>query len=187
MKRLRNSLGRIDGTPAYPDAEAYIGGEMAKEKIDKTNALRMLDQEDIRYELNRYEAPDGFLDGVSVARAIGKEPDEVYKTLVLQGASKQYYVCVIPVADELDLKKAARHFAEKGVDMIPAKDITPVTGYIKGGCSPVGMKKMFRTALAEDAILLERITVSAGRVGLQMTLAVNDLVRVTRADFVDVT
>ncbi|MHB8962999.1 MAG: Cys-tRNA(Pro) deacylase [Saccharofermentanales bacterium] len=160
---------------------------MAKDRIEKTNALRILDQNNIHYELDTYEAPDGFLDGLSVARAVGKDPDEVFKTLVLQGASKQYYVCIIPVACELDLKKAARHFDEKRLDMIPVKDITLITGYIKGGCSPVGMKKLFRTAIAEEAILLENFTVSAGKVGLQMTLAVNDLAAITKAQFADVT
>jgi len=160
---------------------------MAKDKIDKTNALRILDQGNIHYELDSYEAPDGFLDGLSVAQAVGKNPDEVFKTLILQGASKQYYVCIIPVACELDLKKAARHFEEKRLDMIPVKDITPITGYIKGGCSPVGMKKLFRTAIAEEAILLENFTVSAGKVGLQMTLAVNDLAVITKAQFADMT
>jgi Cys-tRNA(Pro)/Cys-tRNA(Cys) deacylase len=90
--------------------------------------------------------------------------------------SKEFYVCVIPVAHELDLKKAAKHFGEKKLDMIPAKDITKVTGYIKGGCSPVGMKKQFRTAIDESALNLERIVVSAGKVGLQMELPVQSLV-----------
>ena len=160
---------------------------MSKEKIEKTNALRILDVSKINYEVHAYEAPDGFLDGVSVARAVGLDPSVVYKTLVLQGASREYLVCVIPVALELDLKKAAKHFSEKRVEMIPVKDITPVTGYIKGGCSPVGMKKLFRTAIAAQAESLERITVSAGKVGLQMTLPVTDLVRIARASFADLT
>lgn len=160
---------------------------MSKEKIDKTNALRILDTRGIHYEVQSYEAPDGFLDGVSVARAVGKDPAGVFKTLVLQGASKQYYVCVIPVACELDLKKAAKHFNEKRLEMIPAKDITPVTGYIKGGCSPIGMKKTFRTAIGNQAESLEQITVSAGKVGLQMTLAVSGLLDAAKADLADLT
>jgi Cys-tRNA(Pro)/Cys-tRNA(Cys) deacylase len=160
---------------------------MSKEKIVKTNALRILDSGDITYDAKAYDAPEGFLDGVSVAKAVGLDPSVVYKTLVLQGASKEYLVCVIPVALELDLKKTARHFGEKRVDMIPVKDITPVTGYIKGGCSPVGMKKLFRTAIAKQAEALADITVSAGKVGLQMTLRVSDLVQITKAGFAELT
>lgn len=160
---------------------------MAKRKIHKTNALRILDSHEIKYEVQTYDAPDGFLDGVSVAKQVGKDPDEVFKTLVLQGTSKEYYVCIIPVACELDLKKVASHFGEKKVEMIPAKDITKVTGYIKGGCSPVGMKKLFKTAIGNQVEHLEKITVSAGRVGLQMTLSVGDLMGLVNATFGDLT
>ncbi len=152
---------------------------------NKTNAVRLLDLKKVEYILYEYEAPDGFMDGVSVARATGVEPDRVYKTLVTQGASREYYVCVIPVAHELDLKKAAKHFGEKKLEMIPARDITKLTGYIKGGCSPVGMKKPFRTAIDESARSYERIVVSAGRVGLQMDLPVASLVEATSAQLVD--
>lgn len=158
---------------------------MTKEKIVKTNALRILDASRISYEVRTYEAPDGFLDGVSVALQVGMDPDEVFKTLVLQGASREYYVCVIPVAHELDLKKTAKHFGEKKVDMIPAREITPITGYIKGGCSPVGMKKLFKTAIAQQGEQRELITVSAGKVGLQMTLHTKALAEITRAQFAD--
>lgn len=160
---------------------------MSKEKIIKTNALRILDAAKITYEARTYDAPEGFLDGVSVARQVGLDPSVVFKTLVLQSTGKEYLVCVIPVASELDLKKTAKQFGEKRTEMIPAKDITPVTGYIKGGCSPVGMKKLFRTAIAEQAIALDFITVSAGKVGLQMTLRTEDLARITKAVFADLT
>lgn len=153
----------------------------------KTNAVRLLDAKKIKYSIYEYEAPDGFLDGVSVAKATGIEPGRVFKTLVLQGASKEHYVCVIPVACELDLKKAAKHFGEKKMDMILAKDITKVTGYIKGGCSPVGMKKQFKTALDENASQFENIVVSAGKVGLQMDLPVNDLMKSIGASLTDLT
>lgn len=151
----------------------------------KTNAVRLLDLKKVDYKLYEYDAPDGFLDGVSVAIATGFDPDMVYKTLVVQGVSKEYYVCVIPVAHELDLKKAAKHFGEKKIDMIPARDITKVTGYIKGGCSPVGMKKQFHTAVDESALNLERIVVSAGKVGLQMELPVQSLIDAVDAKLVD--
>lgn len=109
---------------------------MAKNKIPKTNALRLLDHHGIRYEARTYEAPDGFLDGVSVAKQVGMDPGEVFKTLVLKGTTGEYYVCVIPVDCELDLKKAARHFGEKKVEMIPARQITPVTGYARAAVRP---------------------------------------------------
>jgi Cys-tRNA(Pro)/Cys-tRNA(Cys) deacylase len=153
--------------------------------VQKTNALRMLDKMKIPYRTYLYDAPDGFLDGVSVAEAIGLNPNTVFKTLVLQGMSRLYYVCLIPVAMELDLKKAAKHFGEKKLDMIPAKEITAVTGYIKGGCSPVGMKKPFPTAVDQSAAKHDKIVVSAGRVGLQMELSVDGLLGAVSAGLVD--
>lgn len=151
----------------------------------KTNAVRLLDLKKIDYNLYEYDAPDGFLDGVSVAKATGIEPERVFKTLVTQGASREFYVCVIPVALELDLKKAAKHFGEKKLEMIPAKDITKITGYIKGGCSPVGMKKLFKTAIDEKALAFARIVVSAGKVGLQMELPVQSLIEAVSAQTAD--
>ena len=160
---------------------------MAKNKVPKTNALRLLDYHGIKYEVRTYEAPDGFLDGLSVAKQVGMGPGEVYKTLVLQGTTGEYYVCVIPVECELDLKKAARHFGQKKVEMIPAREINTVTGYFKGGCSPIGMKKLFKTAIASQAEHREQITVSAGRVGLQVTLPTRALQEMVKAEFVDLT
>lgn len=151
----------------------------------KTNAVRLLDLKKVDYILHEYDAPDGFLDGVSVAKVTGINPERVFKTLVTQGASKEFYVCVIPVADELDLKKAAKHFGEKKLEMIPARDITKVTGYIKGGCSPIGMKKQFKTAIDENARSFERIVVSAGKVGLQMDLPLSSLVEAASAEITD--
>ena len=148
---------------------------MAKEKAPKTNALRQLDAKKIPHQTYTYEAPDGFLDGVSVAKAVGLDPARVFKTLVTQGASKEYHVCVIPVACELDLKKAAKHFGEKSVAMIPAKEITNVTGYIKGGCSPIGMKKQFPTFIDESAINFSTIAFSAGKIGMQVEVSPQDL------------
>lgn len=154
-------------------------------KAAKTNALRILDAKKIPHQVQSYEAPDGFLDGVSVAKATGMDVDRVFKTLVTQGASKEYYVCVIPVACELNLKKAAKHFGEKKIEMIHARDITPVTGYIKGGCSPVGMKKQFATAIDQRAEDFSNIVVSAGKVGLQMDVPVADLCALTGAQLAD--
>ncbi len=158
---------------------------MSKHKTIKTNALRMLDSHRIEYQVKTYEAPNGFLDGVAVAHQVGMDPAEVYKTLVVQGVNGEYYVCVIPVECQLDLKKAAKHFGEKKIDMIPARDITSITGYVKGGCSPVGMKKTFKTAVAQQAVYLDQITVSAGKVGLQVTMATQSLLDVTQASLAD--
>lgn len=151
----------------------------------KTNAVRLLDLKKVDYTLYEYDAPEGFLDGVSVAMATGFDPDQVFKTLVTRGASREYYVCIIPVARELDLKKAAKHFGEKKLEMIPAKDITGVTGYFKGGCSPVGMKKPFKTAIDESAGNFQRIVVSAGKVGLQMELPLESLLEAVSAGLAD--
>ena len=151
----------------------------------KTNAVRLLDTKGIGYELHSYEAKDGFLDGISVANAIEIDVSRVFKTLVVRGASGLHSVCVIPVVMELDLKKAASHLGEKRIDLIPAKEITAVTGYIKGGCSPLGMKKVFRTVIDQSATDHSRIVVSAGKVGLQMELAPADLYALLPADWAD--
>lgn len=156
-----------------------------KQKIQKTNAIRMVESAKIPFEVYTYDAPDGFLDGVSVAKETGMDVNKVFKTLVLVGHSKENYVCVIPVAEELDLKKAAKAFGEKNIEMIHAKDITKTTGYIKGGCSPVGMKKQFATAIHESAKDLDSFCVSAGKVGMQMELSPAALAELIDAEFVD--
>ena len=153
----------------------------------KTNAVRIVEAEGANYQLHEYEAPEGFLDGVSVAQSLGQDPAQVFKTLVTVGASRQNYVCVIPVAKELDLKKAAKHFGEKKIEMLPSKLITQTTGYIKGGCSPVGMKKPFPTAVDQAAAEIDTIMVSGGKVGLQMQLPVEELLRITGAELADLT
>ncbi len=160
---------------------------MARSSKHKTNAIRIIGAKKIPYQIYEYDAPDGFLDGVSVAKATGLDVEKVFKTLVLQGASREYYVCVIPVAKELDLKKAAKHFGEKKIEMIPARDITKVTGYIKGGCSPVGMKKRFKTAIDDSAQDLETLVVSAGKVGLQMEVPVGSLLDAVGAEMAQLT
>lgn len=163
-----------------------MGKKDKKEKGNKTNAARMLDREKIEYQLMEYEAPDGFLDGVSVAEQTGMPVEKVFKTLVTVGHSGQHYVCDIPVAKELDMKKAAKHFGEKKMEMIHARDITDITGYIKGGCSPIGMKKSFPTVFDASADDLEEIVVSGGKVGLQIRLKTKDLLRVVNADTADI-
>ncbi|EOQ29041.1 TPA: Cys-tRNA(Pro) deacylase [Bacillus cereus] len=156
-------------------------------KKDKTNAMRILDKEKIEYSMMSYDSNDGKIDGVSVAEKIGREVREVYKTLIAQGNSKNYYVFIIPVDEELNLKAAAKAVSEKKIEMIPVKDITKVSGYIRGGCSPVGMKKLFSTCIDESAQNLEMIIVSGGRIGIQIELKVDDLAKVTRAQFGEIT
>lgn len=155
--------------------------------IHKTNAIRILESNRISYQTYEYEAPAGFLDGVTVAKAIGLPEETVFKTLVTVGLSKGIHVFVIPVASELDLKKGAKAVKEKSIEMLPAKDITPVTGYIKGGCSPVGMKKAYPTVLDESCLTLDRMVVSAGKVGVQMELAPADLIALTRGETASLT
>lgn len=144
---------------------------MAKGQEPKTNALRMLDAAKIAYTTHTYDHGDGKIDGVSVAGKLGQNPAQVYKTLVTKGAGGGYYVFVIPVEKELDLKKAAKAVGEKSVEMIPVAEINRVTGYVRGGCSPVGMKKAFPTVFDGAVETLETVVVSGGKIGLQMELS----------------
>lgn len=141
----------------------------------KTNAMRILDQKKITYKVNEYDVSDGRIDGISVAEKTSADPEKVFKTLVTQGASKNYYVFVIPVLEELDLKAAAKVSGEKKVEMIPMKDLLKITGYIKGGCSPIGMKKSFKTFLHNSSKDQDSIMVSGGKQGLQIELSPRDL------------
>jgi Cys-tRNA(Pro)/Cys-tRNA(Cys) deacylase len=152
----------------------------------KTNAIRILDSKKITYEVLTYDNQDGKIDGVSVAAKIGREAREVYKTLVALGASKSIYVYVIPVEAELDLKKAAKAAGEKNVEMIPVKDILKWTGYIRGGCSPIGMKKEYKTFIDDSCLVLEQMVVSAGKIGVQVVINPNMLVDLTKAETLDV-
>ncbi|MDN5709024.1 MAG: Cys-tRNA(Pro) deacylase [Planococcus sp. (in: firmicutes)] len=159
---------------------------MAK-KAEKTNAARILDREKIDYEPLQYSTDDGKIDGVSVAAKIGAPVETVYKTLVAVGASKDHYVFLVPVADELDLKRAAKACGEKKIEMVPVKEILPLTGYVRGGCSPFGMKKPFKTFIAKQANELNDIIVSAGKVGAQLKLAPEDLLKATQGEFAELT
>ena len=153
----------------------------------KTNAMRMLKKAKITYQFHEYDHEDGAIDGVSVAEKLQQNPDQVFKTLVTQGASRQFYVFVIPVAKELDLKKAAKTVKEKNIAMLPVADLLKTTGYIRGGCSPIGMKKQFVTVVDESAQKQDTIMVSAGRIGAQVQLSPMDLAAVTGAVFAAVT
>lgn len=151
----------------------------------KTNAMRILDAAKIQYEMMSYEVKDGKIDGISVANKIGKDPVTVYKTLVAHGTSKAIYVFVIPVAEELNLKKAAAAAGEKKIEMVAVKDIQKLTGYIRGGCSPVGMSKKYPTFIQSEAETLETIVVSGGKIGTQIEIQPALLADVTAAKFVD--
>ncbi|WP_188068201.1 Cys-tRNA(Pro) deacylase [Brevibacillus brevis] len=155
-------------------------------KQGKTNAMRILDKEKIAYTMLTYATDDGKIDGIAVAQKIGREESVVYKTLISQGTSKSYYVFVIPVEAELDLKKAAKAVGEKKIEMIPVKEITKVSGYIRGGCSPVGMKKLFPTVIDQRAQSLETIIVSGGNIGVQIEMAVEGLLEATKGSLADV-
>ena len=159
---------------------------MAKNKEIKTNAMRILDRMKIPYSHYTY-ACDEFVDGISVADMLSLPHEKVYKTLVAQGASKEYYVFVIPIEAELDLKKAARAVGEKSVSMIHVKEINAVTGYVRGGCTAVGMKKQYRTIIDQSAQELPSMIVSGGRIGSQIELEPEDLRRAAEASFEDVT
>ena len=150
---------------------------MAK-KEDKTNVMRVLDGRKIAYDKHSYE-PDATMSGEEIAHILGEDAEKVFKTLVTQGKSGAYYVFVVPVNEELNLKKAAAASGEKAVSMIKQKELLPLTGYVHGGCSPIGMKKQFPTFLHETATAYDTICVSAGRVGCQIELATSDLISVT--------
>ena len=146
--------------------------------------MRILDQHHFNYAFYTYDIADGFIDGVSVAHKTGKSLEIVYKTLVAQSSNKSIYVFVIPVAHELDLKQAAKPASEKKIEMISVKDIQKLTGYIRGGCSPIGMKKHYPTFIEEKAQQLDKIIVSGGKKGLQIELDLADLCKTTNAELV---
>ena len=159
---------------------------MAKKKEEKTNVMRVLEQQGIPYTPPTYP-PDGPIDGVSVASYLGQDVERVFKTLVTKGAGGSYYVFDVPVAENLDLKKAAKAVGEKSVAMIHQRELLPLTGYVHGGCSPVGMKKQFPTVFHETAALFDTICVSAGKVGAQVELAPQALLDLLGASTADVT
>lgn len=160
---------------------------MAKQKEEKTNVMRILEQHGISYTPHAYDHDDGAVDGVTVARILGQEPERVFKTLVVRGVSGGLYVFDIPVAEALDLKKAAKAVGEKSVAMLPQKELLPLTGYVHGGCSPIGMKKQYLTVIDETAQLFDTICVSAGKIGAQAELSPMALAELIGGTFADVT
>ena len=159
---------------------------MSKHKEEKTNVMRTLEQKKIAYTPHEYPA-DGPVDGVSVAAYLNQDPEQVFKTLGTKGAGGGYYVFDIPVAENLDLKKAAKAVGEKSIAMLPQKELLPLTGYVHGGYSPVGMKKQFPTVFHETAELFDTICVSAGKIGAQVEVAPADLIALLGAQTADVT
>lgn len=151
----------------------------------KTNAMRILDRNKIPYDVINYEC-DEFIDGLHTAEKTGAPVEQSFKTLVMQGKSRQYYVFVIPIADEVDLKAAARAVGEKSVEMLHVKDITAVTGYVRGGCSPLGMKKQFTTIVHKSAACYDNIYISGGRIGTTIIVNPDALLRVVRGTYADV-
>ena len=153
-------------------------------KVEKTNAMRQLDRKKLNYSVHTYEG--GALSGVEVADRLGQPVEQVFKTLVTQGKSGGYYVFMVPVARELDLKKAAAAVGEKAISMLPQRELLPLTGYVHGGCSPIGMKKQFPTVIHASAEQLDRIWFSGGRIGLQIEAQVTTLQDLVPLKFYDI-
>ena len=161
---------------------------MAKNKEEKTNVMRVLEQKKIAYTAHSYPHEEGVaVDGVTVAKSMGFDPAQVFKTLVVRGASGQYYVFDVPVAESLDLKKAAKAVGEKSIEMVHVSEINALTGYIRGGCSPVGMRKHYTTTYDASALAQDTMIVSAGKIGFQVELEPQALIRITQGKTADVT
>ena len=155
--------------------------------MQKTNALRLLDQSKINYQAFEYDISDSKIDALSVARKIGRSPDEIFKTLVTVSSSKEHFVFVIPASLELDLKAAAIAAKQKRIEMLPSKELLGLTGYVHGGCSPVGMKKTFPVFIDETAVLFDAIFISGGKIGLNIAVSPDDLSRFLNAPFAALT
>lgn len=186
---LQSSIDKVGALSAFDDKEMNWNmkdkNKNAKTE-EKTNVMRILDSKKIKYNHYCY-VETGETNGEKVAAILGQDPAYVYKTLVTVAKSGANYVFVIPVKEELDLKKAAKAVGEKSIDMLKAKELLPLTGYIHGGCLPIGMKKFFRTTIDASAENLDKMYVSAGKVGYQIEIAPADLEKVIRLEYVDVT
>ncbi len=159
---------------------------MGKSKV-KTNVMRILDKENIFYNSYTYDHQDGVIDGLSVAEKLGQCPEQVFKTLVTKGVSKEFYVFVIPVNKELDLKAAARAVDEKSVEMIHVDEINKTTGYIRGGCSPIGQKKQYKTVIDSSCKNFDTMIFSGGKIGYQVEMRPEDLIRIIEAKVAHIT
>lgn len=156
-------------------------------KQKKTNAMRMLDRQKIKYNVNTYEISDEHMDGTEVAHKVGIEDKYVYKTLVLENSHHQHFVFIIPVSDTLDMKAAANAVNEKKLHLMPLDELKNVTGYIRGGCSPIGMKKQFQTVVDQQATCIDSLYISGGERGVQIEMTVDDLIKITKAKMLNVT
>lgn len=157
----------------------------SKDKSEqKTNVMRILDQAKISYNHYCYADTDA-ISGLEITEVLNQNPDRVFKTLVTVGKSKEHYVFVVPVSSELDLKKAAKSVGDKSVEMVKSKELLPLTGYIHGGCSPIGMKKFFKTVIDESALNFDSILFSAGKIGYQVEIAPNNLKKIIKFDYAD--
>ena len=156
-----------------------------KAKDEKTNVMRVLDSKKIKYQHYYYGDTDA-ISGTDVAKALGQNPECVFKTLVTEGKTKNHYVFIVPVEKELDLKKAAKAVGEKSIQMIKSKELLPLTGYIHGGCSPIGMKKLFKTTIDSSVENVEKFCVSGGKIGMQLKLAPENLKKAANAEFADI-
>ncbi len=154
---------------------------MGKKEL-KTNAMRILEKHKIPYEYTTYEC-DEFVDGIQTASILGLPKEQMYKTLVTIGKSKSYFVFLIPIAEELDMKKAAKSVGEKSLEMLPLKNLTAVTGYVRGGCTAIGMKKQFKTVIDDTASDLDKIYISGGKIGMQLTLDPKSLAAISQGTF----
>ena len=158
---------------------------MKNKKAEKTNVMRIIEQHKLPYESHDYSST-GAISGMEVVEALGQEPGRMFKTLVTQGASRSYYVFMVPVNGELDLKKAAKAVGEKSIAMIKSKELLPLTGYIHGGCSPIGMKKQFRTTIHQTADNYDTIMFSGGKIGCQIEMSLYDLRKIIKVDSADI-
>jgi Cys-tRNA(Pro)/Cys-tRNA(Cys) deacylase len=152
----------------------------------KTNALRLAESGNLAYEAFEYDISDGLIDAKSIADKLGRSEDEVFKTLVAEAPGHEHFVFIVPAAGELDLKKAAKAAERKSIELIPLKELLPLTGYVHGGCSPLGMKKLYPTFLDETAMLFDRIWISGGRVGLNIAVAPQELLHLINGEFADI-
>ena len=158
---------------------------MKKQKAEKTNVMRIIEQHKLPYKSHDY-SQSGAISGMEVVEALGQEPGRMFKTLVTQGASKNYYVFMVPVDGELHLKKAAKAVGEKSIAMIKSKELLPLTGYIHGGCSPIGMKKQFRTTIHQTARDYPTVFFSGGKIGHQIEMAPDDLQKIVPIEYADI-
>jgi len=151
----------------------------------KTNAMRILEKNKIEYERNSYEC-DEFIDAIHIADMLSQPYEQTFKTIVTEGKSRNYYVFALPIDKEINLKKAAKVVGEKSLELIPVKDVNKVTGYIRGGCTPIGMKKLYRTVIHQSAQNFEKIIISGGKIGEQIFINPDDLLKVTNAEYADI-